>query len=73
MEAEPTETLNTPDDIMADCVSIEAERREWLRILTPLLQHRLDDPPEPRVKYAYDMFYVALCERAARILRSDVD
>lgn len=72
MEAEPIDP--TPDDVMADCVSIEAERREWLRILTPLLQHRFDEmPPNPRVAFAYDMLYVAICERAARILRSDID
>lgn len=71
MEAEPIDP--TPDDVMADCVSIEAERREWLRILTPLLQHRLDDPLDPQVKYASDMFYIALYARATRILYSDVD
>ena len=52
----------------------EADRRNWLRAITPILQLRSHDAdPSGRVQLAFDLLHIAACERASRILRSDID
>ena len=60
-------------DLADDDAADEAQSRLWIRALTPLLQLRKhDSDPSDRVQYAFDLMYVAACERVARILRSDL-
>ncbi|WP_165068374.1 hypothetical protein [Paludisphaera rhizosphaerae] len=54
--------------------AIEARNRLWLRAILPLLQQPPIEPdPNPRVQFAFDRMRIAACERAARILASDVE
>jgi hypothetical protein len=60
-------------DLAMDDAADEAQSRLWIRALTPLLQLRKhDSDPSDRVQYAFDLMYIAACERVARILRSDL-
>ncbi len=60
-------------DLADDDAVDEAQERLWIRALTPLLQLRKhDSDPSDRVQYAFDLMYIAACERVARILRSDL-
>lgn len=61
------------DDIQA-YIDEEAQKRLWLRTIIPLLQMRSHDTdPSGRVQLAVDLMHISACERAARILRSDID
>jgi hypothetical protein len=61
------------DDITADVIDLETQKRLWLRAMVPLLQLRKGDSDESdRVQYALDLMHIAACERVARILRSDL-
>jgi len=80
-EPEPTEPDDgaadpldlTPDQMMAECVAIEAEKREWLKACRKIMAGRThDSDPSSRVQFAADLVYVAAAERAARLLRSDM-
>jgi hypothetical protein len=54
--------------------AFEVRNRLWLRAILPLLQPNPVDPdPNPRVQFAFDRMRIAACERAARILASDVE
>ena len=54
--------------------AFETRNRLWLRAILPLLQPAPVDPdPNPRVQFAFDRMRIAACERAARILASDVE
>ncbi len=60
-------------DLADDDAADEAQSRLWIRAITPILQLRKhDSDPSDRVQYAFDLMYVAACERVARILRSDL-
>jgi hypothetical protein len=49
------------------------EDRLWIRTIAAILQIAPVDPlPNPRVQFAFDRLQVAACERAVRILSSDV-
>lgn len=68
------------DDAQADAIETAAamldddvQARLWLRAIVPLLQLRSHDAdPINRVQYAFDSMTIAACERAARILQSDL-
>lgn len=61
-------------DLAVDDAADEGRQRLWIRSLTPLLQLRNHDTdPSSRVQFAFDLMYIAACERVARILRSDLD
>lgn len=61
------------DDITADVIDLETQKRLWLRAMVPLLQLRKgDSDPSCRVQLALDLMFIAACERVARILRSDL-
>jgi hypothetical protein len=62
----------TADDLVAEALAVEAQRRLWLRAIVPLLQLRShDSDPSGRVQLAYDLMHIAACERASRLLQSD--
>lgn len=61
-------------ECLAILEAIETRNRLWLRSILPILQTPPADPdPNPRVQFAFDRMRIAACERAARILASDVE
>lgn len=61
------------DEVIAQAEARERDARQWLRVITPLIQLRSHDAdPSDRVQLAFDLLHIAACERAARILRSDL-
>jgi hypothetical protein len=63
---------DTPEAVSA-FVDAEIQNRLWLKTLVPLLQLRSQETdPSDRVQFAFDLMYIAACERIARILRSDL-
>ncbi len=57
----------------ADDAHTDLTNRLWLKAVVPLLQLRShDSDPSARVQLAFDLMYIAACERVARILRSDL-
>ncbi len=70
----PAETEAEEDrDLAVDDAADEGRQRLWIRTLTPLLQLRNHDTdPSSRVQFAFDLMYIAACERVARILRGDL-
>ena len=68
-----TADSRTPDDVEAEASALreECQDRLWLRTITPLLALLRADE-SPRVGYALDQMQIAACERAARILQSDL-
>jgi hypothetical protein len=62
----------TPDQIMAQCVAIESEKRKWLRGITSFLAGRSREAdPSSSVQTAADQATIAAYDRVARMLRSD--
>jgi hypothetical protein len=65
---EPTE-----DDMAAQVLDLEAQKRLWLRAIVPLLAARSHDAdPSGRVQLALDLMHIAACDRIRRLLRSDL-
>jgi hypothetical protein len=63
----------TDDDLVNDIIDLETEKRLWLRAIIPLLQLRSHEAdPSGRVQLAFDLMHIAACERARRLLRSDL-
>ena len=61
----------------AECVEAvldcEIQKRFWLKTIMPLLQLRShESDPSPRVQLAFDRLMISACERATRILSSDL-
>ncbi len=57
----------------AELLADDSQRRLWLRAIMPILQMQSHDPrPCDRVQFAFDRLHIAACERATRILRSDL-
>ncbi len=66
---------NSPDDddLVAEVIDLETQKRLWLRAIIPLIQLRSrESDPSGRVQLALDLMHIAACERISRILRSDV-
>ena len=60
-------------EVVEEYVDADVQSRLWLRAVVPLLQLRSHETdPNGRVQFAFDLMYIAACERIARILRSDV-
>ena len=60
------------DELVAEIIDLETQKRLWLRALIPLLQLRSrDSDPSGRVQLAFDLMHIAACERIRRLLRSD--
>jgi hypothetical protein len=76
--AEPREAAEEPNELTADeliraTLDDQSQKRLWLRTITPLLQLRShDSDPSGRVQLAFDLMHIAACERASRLLRSDL-
>ena len=63
----------TADDLVAELIDLETQKRLWLRAIIPLLQLRShESDPSGRVQLAFDLMHIAACERIRCILRSDV-
>ncbi len=63
----------TADELIQAALNDESQQRLWLRTIIPLLQLRShDSDPSGRVQLAYDLMHIAACERASRLLRSDL-
>lgn len=61
------------DEALQDVLAVEMQRRLWLRSIVPILQARSqENDPSDRVQLALDWLTIAACERARRILRSDL-
>jgi hypothetical protein len=61
------------DDLIAEVIDLEAQKRLWVRALIPLLQLRSrESDPSSRVQFALDLMHIAACERIRRLLRSDL-
>lgn len=61
------------EDVVADVIDLETQKRLWVRALIPLLQLRSrDSDTSGRVQLALDLMHIAACERVSRILRSDL-
>ncbi len=61
------------DELVADIIDLESQKRLWVRALIPLLQLRSrDSDPSGRVQLALDLMHIAACERIRRLLRSDL-
>jgi hypothetical protein len=61
------------DDLVADVIDLESQKRLWVRALIPLLQLRSrESDPSSRVQLALDLMHIAACERIRRLLRSDL-
>ena len=60
-------------DLAVDEAADEGRQRLWIRTLTPLLNLRVrESDPSDRVQFALDRLQIAACERAVRILQSDL-
>ena len=63
----------TDDDLLADIIDLETQKRLWLRAIIPLLQLRSrDSDPSGRVQLAFDLMHISACDRVRRLLRSDL-
>lgn len=61
------------DQVIEEYVDPDVQNRLWLKAVVPLLQLRTHETdPNGRVQFAFDVMYIAACERIARILGSDV-
>jgi hypothetical protein len=76
IHASDQETLEavepTADQIMAECVAIESEKRKWLRGITAFLAGQSHEVyPSEMVQTACDLATAAAFDRVSRLLRSD--
>jgi hypothetical protein len=61
------------DELLAEVIDLETQKRLWIRALIPLLQLRSrESDPSGRVQLALDLMHIAACERIRRLLRSDL-
>ena len=63
----------TTDDLVAEVIDLEAQKRLWIRTLAPLLKDRSSESdPSGRVQLALDLVVIEASERIRRICRSDL-
>lgn len=62
------------DEVGVDYLAVEGSDRLWLKAVQPLILLASKDAPamHARVRHAINDMAIAACERAARILRSDL-
>ena len=61
------------EEMVPEYADADVQNRLWLKAVVPLLQLRSHETdPSGRVQFAFDLMYIAACERVARILRSDL-
>jgi hypothetical protein len=69
----PEESDAFEEEPVQEYVDPDVQSRLWLKAVVPLLQLRTHETdPSGRVQFAFDLMYIAACERIARILRSDI-
>jgi hypothetical protein len=69
----PEEESSGECEFVQEYVDPDVQSRLWLKAVVPLLQLRSHEAdPNGRVQFAFDLMYIAACERIARILQSDV-
>ena len=75
----PAADADAEDEVEVEEEEGEAEAAGLVTLgeVLPMSQYSIpmgewDRPPSDRVQYALDMLIIAACERAARILRSDL-
>jgi hypothetical protein len=62
----------TPDQVMAECVAIESEKRKWLRGITAFLAGQSHEEfRSEMVQTACDLATTAALDRVSRLMRSD--
>ena len=62
------------DELLAEVIDLETQKRLWVRALIPLLQLRSRESDlSGRVQLALDLMHIAACDRIRRLLRSDVE
>ncbi len=75
-DPEPDRDDSAPEDEveeLAEAYDLEENGRKWLRAITGLLERHTDDSAtDRRVQFSIDMMTIAACERATRILHSDL-
>jgi hypothetical protein len=60
-------------DLVPEYPDTDVQNRLWLKAVVPLLQLRSHETdPSGRVQFAFDLMYIAACERVARILLGDL-
>ncbi len=72
---DPPDEPDGTDEVeeLAEAYDFEENSRKWLRAIAGFLEHySTDSAIDNRVQYALDMAAIAACERASRILRSDL-
>ena len=63
----------TLDEAVAEAVSIEENHRSWIRACIGVLKLRSHgSDPSARVQLADDLMHIAVCERVARLMHSDL-
>lgn len=73
IEDQAVEDQAVEDQAVSECPDLDMQGRLWLRAVIALLEHRPSEPDQNgRVQFALDRLAVAACERATRILRSDL-
>jgi hypothetical protein len=61
------------DELVQAALDEETQKRLWLRAIIPWLHLRSHETdPSGRVQLAFDLMHIAACERASRLLRSDL-
>lgn len=69
-QAAPADAVECAAELLRD----ESQGRLWLRALVPILQLKAgDSEPAGIGRGAFELMYAAACDRACRILRSDLD
>jgi hypothetical protein len=63
----------TEDEAMQAALDVERDNRLFLKTAAPILAARShESDPSGRVQLALDLAHMAICERIARICRSDL-
>lgn len=71
--ADLIEDENTSTEVIPEYIDTGIQDRLWLKAVIQLLQIRSHETdPSDRVQYACDMMHIAACERASRLLNSDI-
>jgi hypothetical protein len=69
--ASPPDEL-TPDEAVQIALDLDCQQRRWLKALIPLVWDRRPPASSPAVEFGRNLVRLAACQRACRILRSDL-
>ena len=69
----PQDTEPVADDAVSQANDFETQKHLWIQTLVPVLQARNPEKDSSdRVQFAFDMMFVAVADKIARICRSDL-